>query len=95
MIDIIESIEMKDVAKMCTSVQVEDEFHTLKMCSKYDNIRHKLLSYLDHEFLLNNCDTIHKKFQFMLQAPNMKVAFAVSNYIKSCFDIRKSPTNEL
>ncbi len=76
--------------KMCPLLQVEDEFHSLMKCPKYNSTREKLLLYLNDEFLLNNCDTEEKQFQFMLQAPNKKVALAVSKYIKDCLSIRKS-----
>ena len=58
--------------KMCSLNQIEDEFHALMLCPKYNNIRQKLFSDLNDEFLFNNCNTNDKKFRFILQAPNKK-----------------------
>ena len=80
------------ICKLCEERQVEDEFHFLIICKKFDNIRKHLFKEIENlniNFItLNNFD----KFIWLISQEDKQVVLKVANFLKVA---NKERNNEL
>ena len=73
---------------ICSSSDIEDEFHLMCVCSKYSDIRNNLFEPIS-KFVVN-FDTLSllEKFLMILSSQQSDVNLLVVDYVNKCFEVR-------
>ena len=75
---------------MCDNMTVEDEFHFLISCPKYDQLRLKLFKYISEK--VPNFDNLPQrhKFTYILSCENMNIIRRLVSFLKDAFASRSA-----
>ncbi len=78
------------ICLMCDNMTVEDEFHFLISCPKYDQLRLKLFKYISEK--VPNFDNLPQrhKFTYILSCENMNIIRRLVSFLKDAFASRSA-----
>ena len=83
------------ICLMCDNMTVEDEFHFLISCPKYDQLRHKLVKYISEK--VPNLDSLplEHKFTYILSCENLNSIRRLVSFLKDAFALRSATESSL
>ena len=73
---------------ICSSSEIEDEFHFLCICSKYANLRNIFLEDIGKFIVDFDTLSLHERFVMLLSSQQSDVNLLVVNYVNKCFELR-------
>ena len=73
---------------ICSSSDIEDEFHLMCVCSKYSDIRNNLFEAIS-KFVVNfDTLSLEENFLMLLSSQQSNVNLLVVDYVNKCFEVR-------
>ena len=73
---------------VCSSSDIEDEFHLMCVCSKYSDIRNNLFEAIS-KFVVNfDTLSLEENFLMLLSSQQSDVNLLVVDYVNKCFEVR-------
>ena len=73
---------------ICSSSDIEDEFHLMCVCSKYSDIRNNLFEAIS-KFVVNfDTLSLEEKILMLLSSQQSDVNLLVVDYVNKCFEVR-------
>ena len=73
---------------ICSSSEIEDEFHFLCICSKYANLRNIFFEDIGKFIVDFDTLSLHERFVMLLSSQQSDVNLLVVNYVNKCFELR-------
>ena len=74
---------------LCDDTKVEDEFHFMMQCNKYENERNIFIENISNYCINFRELNLQNKFLWLLSNEDKQICKDLGHLIKRCFDIRK------
>ena len=74
------------MCNICSSSDIEDEFHLMCVCPKYSDIRNNLFEAIS-KFVVN-FESLGEKLLMLLSSQESYVNLLIVDYVNKCFEVR-------